>query len=677
MTDNRALQDNKKNIHARISDLRKQIDRHNHLYYDLSRPELSDAAYDRLSKELERLENENPEFKSVHSPTERVGGRAAKEFQTVVHALPMLSIDNTYSQKEIEAFDERVRKNLKGEPVEYLLELKIDGVSLSLHYERGTLALGATRGDGRSGDDVTANVRTIKDIPQVLRMRASDKIQIDIRGEVFLSKKAFRLLNEEKEKAGEELFANPRNAASGSLKLLDPLLVKKRGLRFFAHSVGAIRGMEFKTQSELLKFFNDSGVPINPHFELISGLEDVFRACARWQKQRNTLDYDIDGLVLKVNRLDQQRRLGATNKSPRWVIAYKFPAEKARTRLLDIGVQVGRTGVLTPVAHLEPVFLAGSTVSRATLHNADEIGRLALKIGDWVLVEKSGEIIPQIVEALKEKRTGSEKKFSMPKQCPVCGAEVLREEGEVAIRCVNLGCVAQLKARLLHFASRKAMDIQGLGDALADQLVDKKIISTFADIYILKKERLAALERMGEKSALNLYDEIQGSKRRELSRLVFGLGIRHVGVNAARILAGRFGSMRRLAAATKEELQTVDTIGEVMAESVGAFFSKKQNMKIIETLEALGVNMREPEAKGLSKDLEGQSFVLTGALKDFSRDEAAGAIMVRGGRVSSSVSNKTTAVVVGTDPGSKLIDAEKLGIRKMTEAEFKELLGLI
>ncbi len=660
----------------RILNLRKDVQRHNHLYYDLNRPEISDVEFDRFLKELERLEKVHPEFQSQDSPTQRVGGRAAKEFQTVVHEVPMLSIDNTYSKEELEAFDERVRKNLKGESFEYLLELKIDGVSLSLLYERGRLVRAATRGDGRSGDEVTANVRMIKDIPASLKIQKADKIRIDIRGEVFLPKKTFLSINKEKEKKGEELFANPRNAAAGSLKLLDPSLAAKRGLRFFAYGTGIASGCDFKTQSELIEFFKESGVPVNPYHRLVKDLKEVFRACEKWRERKNMLDYDIDGLVLKVNRLDQQDRLGATNKSPRWVIAYKFPAEKAKTKLLDITVQVGRTGVLTPVASLEPVFLAGTTVSRATLHNEDEIRRLDLKIGDWVLIEKSGEIIPQVVETLKDKRTGSEKKFSMPKQCPACGADVLREEGEVATRCVNLGCVAQLKARLLHFASRKAMDIEGLGDALVEQLVDKKKVSNFTDIYLLKKVALAGLERMGEKSAANLCAQIEKSKRQDLSRLVYGLGIRHVGVNAARILAGRFESMDRFAAATKEELQKIDTIGEIMAESAEAFFKKKQNLKIIENLKALGVNMREPKGHGISKVLEGKIFVLTGALKDFSRDEASRYISDRGGRVSSSVSKKTTAVVVGADPGSKLHDAEKLSVRIMNEDEFKKLLGL-
>ena len=667
-------------VKTRIRELRKELARYNHLYYDRNRSEISDAEFDKKLKELERLESECPEFKADDSPTQRVGGRASQEFKTIVHEIPMLSIDNTYSKEELQAFDERVRKNLKGEPIEYLVELKIDGVSLSLLYEKGSLVRAATRGDGQSGDDVSANVRTIKGIPDVLTAKSIPS-RIEIRGEVFFPRKTFLAINEEKEKSGEELFANPRNAASGSLKLLDPLLVAKRGLRFFAHGVGVYSGHEFKTQSEFINFLKESGMPVNPNHKLCKNLDVVFDICDEWEKKKDALDYDIDGLVLKVNRLDQQKRLGATNKSPRWVIAYKFPAEKAKTKLLDIGVQVGRTGVLTPVAHLEPVFLAGTTVSRATLHNEDEIRRLDLKIGDWVLIEKSGEIIPQVVEVLKNKRTGSEKKFSMPKKCPVCHSEVAQEEDaegekDVAYRCTNLNCVAQLKARLLHFASRKAMDIEGLGDALVDQLVDKKIVADFTGIYKLKKADLASLERMGDKSAENLIRQIEISKLRELSRLLFGLGIRHVGVNSARILAKHFVSMKKTARASIEELEAIDTIGKVMAESVEAFFKNKENLKIIDQLEVLGVNMKEPEKQGASKELEGQTFVLTGALKNFSREEAGQRIMDRGGRVSSSVSKNTSAVIVGEEPGSKLKDAQKLGVKILTEEAFKDLLEI-
>ncbi len=659
---------------TRIQKLRKEIERCNRLYYGRNRPEISDAEFDRLLKELEKLEKQFPQHARPDSPTQRVGGSPQNEFKSVRHLVPMLSIDNTYSKEEVEAFDERVRKHLKDKPYEYVLELKIDGVSLSLLYEKGRLHRAATRGDGQTGDDVTTNVKTIKEIPAVLKDEKRAPAQIELRGEVFLSHPNFRALNKEKEKLGEELFMNPRNAAAGSLKLLDPQTVAARGLRFIAHGMGAHSGGDFKTQMELLQFFKRSGIPVSPYTKLCGDLKEVFRSCDHWQRERQKLDYDIDGLVLKINDLAAQKLLGATNKSPRWVIAYKFPAEKAKTKLLDISVQVGRTGVLTPVANLEPVFLAGTTVSRATLHNQDEIKRLDLKVGDWVLIEKSGEIIPQVIQVVKEKRTGKEKAFSMPMKCPACGSGVVREEGEVASRCVNSGCAAQLKARLLHFASRKAMDIEGLGDALADQLVDKKMVSDFTDIYTLKRGMLSGLERMGDKSATNLTAQIEHSKKKELSRFLFALGIRHVGVNAARILARRFGSMDKLIHAKKEDLETIDTIGEVMSDSIREFFRRRENLNIIDKLKKLGVNMKEPEEDRGSAALAGKTFVLTGILKNFSREEAAARILNLGGKVASSVSKKTDAVIVGEEPGSKLKEAERLGVPRLSEDEFKKIL---
>ncbi len=663
-----------KDVRAALAGLKKEIQRHNHLYYDLNRAEISDPEYDRLLKELDRLEKNHPELLTSDSPTQRVGGRAAQKATTIRHQVPMMSIDNTYSKEEVLAFDERVRKHLKEGSYQYELELKIDGVSLSLLYRNGHLEYAATRGDGQTGEDVTGNVKTIKDIPATLKDTKKAPAEMEVRGEVFLTRKNFLALNKERERQGEELFANPRNAAAGTLKLLDSTVVAKRGLCFMAHGAGACKGKGFETQTELLKFFKNSGLPVNPDNELCKDLQDVFRACDKWQSEKDKLDYEIDGLVLKINRLEQQKLLGVTNKSPRWAIAYKFPAEKAKTRLVEISVQVGRTGVLTPVANLEPVFLAGTTVSRATLHNEDEIKRLELKIGDWVLIEKSGEIIPQIVEVLKGKRNGKEKNFSMPRQCPACGSAVVREEGEVASRCVNLGCEAQLKARLNHFASRKAMDIEGLGDALVEQLVDKKMVSDFTNIFSLKKEALAELERMGDKSADNLCVQIEISKKRELSRLLFGLGIRHVGVNAARLLAQEFGTMDALAKAGKEDFERIGAIGEVISESLLEFFGKKENLKILDRLEKLGVNMREPKKEGVGGPLSGKAFVLTGTLKDFSREDAGQHIRDLGGRVASSVSKKTEAVIAGEAPGSKLDDAKKLGVKVLTEDDFKKLI---
>lgn len=661
-----------KSARTQIQRLRRDLERHNRLYYEKHQPEISDAEFDRRVKELEALERAHPEFASPDSPTRKVGGKASKEFAAVTHEIPMLSIDNAYSQDEMRSFDERVRKQLAGETYEYFMELKIDGVSLSILYEDGELTRAATRGDGRAGDDVTANVKTISSIPARLAV-PRPPAKLEVRGEVFLARKNFERLNAEREAAEEELFVNPRNAAAGSLKLLDPSIVARRKLDFFAHSLGVQEGGSFRKHEDVLDLFEKAGLPVNRHRLVCRDLEQALEACRVWDKKRGTLDYDTDGLVFKVNRLDQQRRLGATNKSPRWVIAFKFPAERAKTRLKEISVQVGRTGVLTPVANLEPVFLAGTTVSRATLHNQDEIERLDLRLGDQVLIEKSGEIIPQIVEVLKEKRTGKEKHFVFPKRCPVCGGQAARQEDEVAARCLNAGCQAQLKARLLHFASRKAMDVEGLGEAIVDQLVDKGLVRDFADIYRLERAQLAELERMGEKSADNLCRQIEASKSRPLSRLVFALGIRHVGVNAARVLAEKFGSMKKISSVTAEEIQNTQGVGGVISESVANFFRTKQNQKIITRLAESGVQMTQPERSGAAP-LAGQVFVLTGTLQGFSREEASQKLLERGAKVSSSVSRKTTAVVCGEEPGSKLDEAKKLGVKVMTEKEFERLM---
>lgn len=660
---------------SQIQKLRRAINRHNKLYYEQNKPEISDQEYDRLYKELERLEKEFPKYASKDSPTQKVGGKAQSAFRSIQHEVPMLSIDNTYSKEEMAAFDERVRKNLKEAAYEYAMELKIDGVSMSLLYENGTLTRAVTRGDGQAGDEVTINVKTIKDVPHELKKIAALPRRIEVRGEIFFTRKSFLALNEEKELEGEELFANPRNAAAGTLKLLDPEIVSKRKLCFYAHGVGAYDGGHFKTQMELLDFFKEVGIPVNKNHKLCKNLEQVFEVCDIWQAKRQELDYEIDGLVFKVNRLDQQKALGATNKSPRWLIAYKFPAEKAKTKLLNIDVQVGRTGVLTPVAHLEPVHLAGTTVSRATLHNEDEIRRLDLKIGDWVLIEKSGEIIPQVIEVLKEKRKGHEKNFQMPKKCPVCGSTVSREEGEVAYRCLNVSCDAQLKARLLHFASRKAMDIEGMGDALVEQLVNQKLVHNFADIYALKKETITNLERMGDKSAQNLIDQIEKSKKKEFSRLLYALGIRHIGVNSARLLARHFPSIETLKKANADALSAVDEIGEIMAESVKHFFKSAENLRVLEKLEKYGVQMKEESRVVEDERFSGKTFVLTGTLQHFTRDQASDEIITRGGHVASSVSKKTFAVIAGENAGSKLENAKALGVRVLSEQEFKKLLG--
>ena len=659
-----------------IQKLRKEVERHNRLYYEKAKPEISDAAFDALVKKLETLERENPEFQSADSPTQRVGGRPQKAFASAEHLVPMLSIDNTYSKEELDDFDKRVKKNLGEDSVEYVMELKIDGVSLSLLYEKGQLVRAATRGDGQRGDDITANARAISSIPGHLRgSRIPDRIEV--RGEVFIDESIFKKINEERQTEGEELFVNPRHAAAGSLKLLDPSTVASRKLSFFAHSVGAYDAKEFKTHSELLNQFKVWGLSVNEHFTVCRDLQQMHNACEKWESKKDTLPYDTDGLVFKVNSLEQQRLLGSTNKSPRWVVAYKFPAEKAKTKLLDILVQVGRTGVLTPVAVLEPVFLAGTTVSRASLHNEDEINRLELKIGDWVRIEKSGEIIPQVTEVLKNLRNGHEKHYSFPKKCPACGSAAARDEEEVAYRCMNLGCPAQLKAKLLHFASRKAMDIEGLGDALVEQLVDRGMVKDFADIYWLKKEDLALLERMGEKSALNLIGQIQKSKTREFSSFLFALGIRHVGIGAAKLLANHFRSIDALSSSSKEEMEGIGAIGAAISGAILDFFKQRDNVRILEKLNKIGVKMNQvslPAFSAKTGPLSQKTFVLTGMLENYSREEAGRLIEERGGKITGSVSKKTTAVIVGSDPGSKLQEAQKLGVAILTEKDFVEMI---
>ena len=664
----------KQDVKKRIEKLRKEIRRHNHLYYVEHKPIISDKEYDDLMKELIRLEEKYPEFKTPDSPTQRIGGEPIEGFKTAKHIVPMLSMDNTYSADEITDFDERVKKNLGIKKVEYMVELKVDGASISLVYRDGRLQRGATRGDGREGDDVTINIKTIKSIPLSLR-KVEKKVPrlIEIRGEVYIPEKEFLLLNKEKEKAGEELFANPRNAAAGSLKLLDPKQVSKRHLNIFVHGVGAIEGIRIESQYELYQFIKHMGMRVNPEIAKFSDIDDVIKYCNEWEKRKEKLDYHVDGMVIKVNSLDFQNRLGVTTKSPRWMIAYKFPAERKETKLLDIKVQVGRTGTLTPVAILKPVHIAGTTVSRSTLHNIDEIERKDIRIGDRVLVEKSGEIIPQVVEVVKGTRTGGEKRFNMPRTCPVCGSKTVRYEGEGAIRCENVSCEAQLKERILHFASRNAMDIEGLGDAVAEQLVDKKMIRDYGDLYYLKLDRLQGLERFAEKSAQNLIDAIEKSKTNETSRLIFALGIRHVGVHAAWILSQTYGSIDNITKQSVEKLQAIREIGPIMAESIHAFFKNKDNLKVLEKLKKAGVKMAEKiiKAKGIFSD---KTVVFTGGLSSMTRNEAEELVRKQGGRASTSVSKETDLVVIGSEPGSKYAKAKQLGIKIISENEFRKMI---
>lgn len=661
-----------KEIRNKIEKLREKIQRHDRFYYTDNKPEISDQQYDALVKSLEKLEKEHPQFITPLSPTQRVSGEPTKIFKTVKHKVPMLSMDNTYSHEELREFDKRVKKNLGEDKIEYVVELKIDGVSVSVLYDNGIFTTGSTRGDGETGDDVSANLKTIRSIPLSLELKNLPDA-IEARGEVYMTKEGFNKLNKDKERLGEELFVNPRNAAAGSLKLLDPKTVSKRHLNVFFYGVGYCKGADFNAQQEALEFLKKAGLRTNPYIKKCADICEVIEYCDKWESKKETLDYDIDGMVIKVNSFSQQKILGVTSKSPRWMIAYKFPAERKATRLKDILVQVGRTGTLTPVAVLEPVFVSGSTVSRASLHNQDEIERQDVRIGDMVLVEKAGEIIPQVVDVLKDKRTGREKKFRMPDKCPVCGSKVKKIEEEVAVRCDNILCPAQVKERIRHFTQRSAMDIEGIGDALVEQFVDKGLVKDYADLYSLKKEDLENLERMGIKSAQNVLDALEKSKSNDLSRLIFAFGIRHVGEHTAEILAERFDTIDKLAQANLEDLSNIYEIGPVVAQSVLEFFRKTQTTRLVGRLKSSGVNTRQPK-RHVDNKFSGKTFVLTGELEGLSRHEAEAMVKSLGGNVSSSVSKKTDFVVLGKDPGSKYTKAKELGVKILDEQEFRRML---
>ncbi|MFH1479560.1 MAG: NAD-dependent DNA ligase LigA [Candidatus Omnitrophota bacterium] len=670
----------KKDIQEKIDKLRSIIDYHDRLYYVESRPEISDQEYDRLMKELERLEKLYPGLVVATSPTQRVSGEALEGFKSVKHRVPMLSMDNTYSEEEIREFDKRVKKNLGVNNIEYVVELKIDGVSVSLLYENRDLVLGATRGDGKQGDDITINIKTIKSFPLTLAHLRGGTGEVfpktfEVRGEVYLPGKVFKKLNKLKEASGEDLFANPRNAASGSLKLLDSKEVAKRHLDMWIYGFGYINEAKFDSQYEALGLLKKAGFKTNPFIKKCSSIEEVIDHCMSWEKKKDSLDYDIDGMVIKVDSFSFQKALGSTSKSPRWMIAYKFQAERKETFLEDIIVQVGRTGTLTPVAILKPVELSGSVVSRATLHNQDEISRKDIRIGDRVMIEKAGEIIPQVVEVVISKRKGSEKKFLMPKNCPACGSKVVNIKGEVALRCEDLSCPAQLKQSILHFASREAMDIEGLGESIVNQLVDKKLAADYGDIYYLRHDDVKDLERMADRSASNLIAAIEKSRSNTLNRLVFALGIRHVGVRAAWILSKRFRSLDKISRAAIEEMESINEIGPVMAKSIKRFFDNKNTKKVIEKLKKAGINIKDSAIIEGSSKLEGKTFVVTGALSDFTRQEIEELIRSLGGNASSSISKKTDYLIAGKDAGSKLDKANKLGVKVIQETEFKKMIS--
>ena len=665
-----------KSIESEIVKLRAEVLRHEELYYVHDRPEISDVEYDALVERLRSLEEAHPEFRTPDSPTLRVGGRPAEGFDEYVHRRPMLSLDNSYNIEDLRAFDERCRKLADGRAFEYVAELKIDGLSISLHYEDGVLVRGVTRGDGRVGEDVTQNVRTIRSIP--LRLKVKEGGDTEVRGEAYLSRKAFERINAEREEADEAKFANPRNAAAGTIRQLDPKIVARRRLDLFAYDVLRGERKPFATHWEALDWLAAAGFTVNPNRRRCETIDEVIAFCDEMEAKRDGLEYEIDGVVVKVNSKALQDEFGATTKAPRWAIAYKYPARQATTQVEDIIVQVGRTGALTPVAVLTPVQLAGTVVARATLHNEDEIKRLGVKIGDWVNIEKSGEVIPKVLSVVESRRTGAEKAFRFPKKCPVCGGLVVRPEGEVVSRCTAADCPAQLKQNILHFAARRAMRIEGLGEALVEQLVDGKMVRDVADLYRLKLEDVAALERKAEKSASNLMTQIEASKSRDLPQLVYGLGIRHVGERTAALLARRFRSLERLASATVEEIDDIHEIGLTVAESVRDWFDDDGNRDLCRRLREAGVRTEiAGGAIGAEADeaFAGKQFVLTGRLETLTRDEARAAIEARGGRVTSTVSKKTDYVVAGEEAGSKLDKARALGLNVINEAQLKEMLG--
>ncbi|HKR60880.1 MAG TPA: NAD-dependent DNA ligase LigA [Pyrinomonadaceae bacterium] len=663
-------------IKKEILELRDEVRRHEELYYVNDNPEISDREYDALLARLQELETQHPELITPDSPTQRVGGRPAEGFPKVVHRRPMLSLENSYSFEELVAFDQRCQRLAEGRSVEYVAELKIDGVSISLQYEDEILARGVTRGDGLVGEEVTQNARTIRSVPLKLKAKTSPARGLEVRGEVFIPRRVFERTNAEREEQGEPRFANPRNAAAGTLRQLDSKAVAKRGLDMFAYDLIAGERKPFPTHWEALNWMESAGFRVNPHRELCTSIEDVIAFCNRMESQRDDLDYEIDGLVVKVNSTKLQDEFGTTAKAPRWAAAYKYPARQATTRVVSIVVQVGRTGALTPVANLEPVLLAGTTVSRATLHNADEVKRLGVRIGDWVLIEKGGEVIPKVLKVIESKRTGEEKQFRMPRKCPVCGGEISKVEGEVVSRCIAADCPAQLMGKLIHFASRRAMRIEGLGFSLVDQLVQKGMLRDFGDLYKLTVDGVAGLERMAKKSAANLLAQIEASKSRDLPNLVYALGIRHVGDRTAGILARHFGSLEALSKATVEELDDIPEIGLTVAESVRDWFDDPGNAELCQRLRASGVKttLTRSTDQALDQNFVNKQFVLTGTLSSYTRDEAKALIEARGGRVMSSVSKKTDFVIAGEEAGSKLEKATTLGVAVLDEASFKKMM---
>ena len=657
----------------RIEELINLINYHNEKYYNQDSPEIEDFEYDNLMKELIKLEEENPKLKRNDSPSNRVGGKPLDKFEQVVHKIPMLSLSNAYSWEDLKDFDSRVREAV-GSDVEYVVEFKIDGLSVGLNYNNGIFESGATRGNGIVGENITKNLMTIKNIP----LNIDEKGELTVRGEVYISKKDFEEINKIQEEQDQPLYANPRNLAAGSLRQLDSKLTAKRPLDIFIFNLEDINSKQFKTHSESLEYLKQLGFHVSPEFKVFKTMDEIIEYIKYWTEHREDLGFGIDGMVIKVNNLAQREQMGYTAKSPRWAIAYKFPAERKETKLLDIVVEVGRTGTITPTAVLEPIRLAGTTVSRATLHNEDYINEKDIKINDTVLVQKAGDIIPQVVEVIKEKRTGEEIEFKMPEECPVCGEPTVRLEGEAAVKCINISCPAQIRRGIIHFASREAMDIDGLGESILTLLLKQDLIKDISDLYYLKKEQISVLERMGDKSATNLINAINKSKENDLWRFINGLGIKLIGTKAAKILASEFKDLDKLMNATEQELINLEEFGQTMADSVVEFFKEEKNISVIEKLKEAGVNTKliESDDEDIPKIFEKMKIVLTGTLPTLKRNDAKEMIEKRGGKATSSVSKSTSFVLAGEEAGSKLTKANDLGIKVIDEEKFLQLIDL-
>lgn len=664
-------------VQKEIEKLREDIRRHEYLYYVKDEPEISDATFDKLMNRLKELEAEYPKLVTPDSPSVRVGGTPREGFQTVRHARPMLSLDNAFSYDALRDWDRRVKEGAGRSEIEYIAEHKFDGLSISLQYEDGVLVRGVTRGDGTTGEDVTPNVKTIRSIPLRVDVAALKKVKLsksfEVRGEIMMTRKSFEAMNRQQEEVGGKIFVNPRNAAAGSVRVLDPAITAQRRLDFFAYYLFVDGKVPFAKHSESLLALKQMKFRASDDWKCCDGIDAVVIYCEAWDEKREKLPYEIDGVVIKVNSTALQNELGFTAKAPRWAIAFKYPARQETTVVNDVIVQVGRTGTLTPVAVLEPVQVGGVTVSRSTLHNMDEIERLGLQIGDTVLIERAGEVIPHVLKVVKEGK--QRRAFKMPAKCPVCGSTIHKAEGEVAYRCVNAACPAKLKESLLHFAGRHAMDIDGLGEKIVDQLVEKGMVKDVADLYSLKLEEVAELERMGEKSAQNLLDEIEASKKNPLSRLIFALGIQFVGERTGQLLAEHFSTLEEFAAAKEAELEDVPEVGPKVAASITEFFYEPANRNLIKRLHKAGVRPTAEKREVKSQKLAGKSFVFTGGLANRSREEAGELVLQHGGKLSGSVSKKTDYVVVGTDPGSKYDKAKELGVTILSEAEFEKLVG--